>query len=167
MTRPVIRPILDADVEGVVGLALGAWEPVFASMRDELGAALFLTLYPDGWRVQQERDVRDACADKTTFVAQLGEELAGFVAVDTNSDDVEGEIHMIAVDPAHQRRGVGAMLLASGIDQVRSAGLPVVRIGTGGDVGHAPARALYERFGLTPLPVIQYFRVLSDEDHPR
>jgi GNAT superfamily N-acetyltransferase len=33
-------------------------------------------------------------------------------------------------------------------------------IATGGDPGHAPARALYERFGFRPLPAVQYYRTL-------
>ncbi len=31
---------------------------------------------------------------------------------------------------------------------------------TGGDDGHAPARAVYERAGYTALPVVRYFRKL-------
>jgi hypothetical protein len=31
---------------------------------------------------------------------------------------------------------------------------------TGGDPGHAPARAVYERAGFTLLPVARYFRTL-------
>ena len=31
---------------------------------------------------------------------------------------------------------------------------------TGGDDGHAPARALYERHGFTGLPLVRYYRAL-------
>jgi hypothetical protein len=32
---------------------------------------------------------------------------------------------------------------------------------TGGDPGHAPARALYEEVGFTLLPIAPYFRMLG------
>jgi len=32
---------------------------------------------------------------------------------------------------------------------------------TGGDPGHAPARALYGDVGFTPLPIARYFRLLD------
>ncbi|QEU90176.1 hypothetical protein [Streptomyces kanamyceticus] len=39
-------------------------------------------------------------------------------------------------------------------------GAEVVEIDTGGDRFHAPARALYEALGCTPLPRTVYFRQL-------
>ncbi len=167
MIGPVVRPLDATEVEALVALSLRAWEPVFESMQKVLGEDLFSRLYPDGWRSRQDRDVREACATKTVFVGVLGGTIAGFVAVDTASDSLEGEIHMIAVGPNHQRQGVGAALFEFAIDQIRSAGLPIARVGTGGDAGHGPARALYERFGFTPLPIFQYFQLVSDQDSDR
>ena len=34
---------------------------------------------------------------------------------------------------------------------------------TGGDPGHAPARATYSATGFTLLPVARYFQLLGDE----
>ena len=67
---------------------------------------------------------------------------------------------MIAVDPAHQRRGVGIALTAHVTDWIRRQGMTVALIGTGGDPGHAPARRLDERAGYTPLPGVQYVKTL-------
>jgi GNAT superfamily N-acetyltransferase len=67
---------------------------------------------------------------------------------------------MIAVDPADQRRGVGRALTEHATAWMRDAGMRVAALGTGGDPGHAPARALYERAGYRPLPGVQYFRTL-------
>ena len=39
-------------------------------------------------------------------------------------------------------------------------GVPLAVIGTGGDDGHAPARALYERHGFPGLPLVRYYRAL-------
>jgi hypothetical protein len=43
---------------------------------------------------------------------------------------------------------------------MRAAGLTLAGIGTGGDPGHAPARAAYEKAGFTPLPLVHYYKAL-------
>jgi ribosomal protein S18 acetylase RimI-like enzyme len=71
-----------------------------------------------------------------------------------------GEVEMIAVAPAHQRAGIGGRLLEQAVTGIRSRGVPLAVIGTGGDDGHAPARSLYERHGFTGLPLVRYYRAL-------
>ena len=44
--------------------------------------------------------------------------------------------------------------------EMRARGVPLAVIGTGGDDGHAPARALYERHGFTGLPLVRNQRAL-------
>lgn len=39
---------------------------------------------------------------------------------------------------------------------MRARGVAVVHVGTGGDVFHAPARALYESLGFSAYPVVDY-----------
>jgi hypothetical protein len=36
----------------------------------------------------------------------------------------------------------------------------MIAVATGGDDGHAPARALYERHGFTGLPLVRYYCAL-------
>ena len=40
------------------------------------------------------------------------------------------------------------------------AGMTTVMVETGGDPGHAPARATYEAAGFRPLPTVKYFRTV-------
>jgi hypothetical protein len=39
--------------------------------------------------------------------------------------------------------------------------MDIAVVETGGDPGHAPARALYEASGFTHLPIARYFRLLD------
>jgi GNAT superfamily N-acetyltransferase len=71
-----------------------------------------------------------------------------------------GEIYMIAVDPSHQRAGVGSLLTTHALDWMKGEGMRLAMVETGGDPGHAPARRTYERAGFTPLPLVRYFREL-------
>ena len=54
----------------------------------------------------------------------------------------------VAVDPAHQRKGIGAALICRGIDLLREAGERIVIV-----VGHP---AYYPRFGFTGVSGIQH-----------
>jgi ribosomal protein S18 acetylase RimI-like enzyme len=67
---------------------------------------------------------------------------------------------MIAVDPAAQRRGFARALTEHALAQMREAGCSFAVVATGGDEGHAPARALYESTEFTALPLVRYYREL-------
>lgn len=158
-----IRASTPADVEPVVALSLQAWEPVFDSFRKILGPVIFDLQYPD-WVAGQAAGVREACTseDVSTFVIEDGGTCAGFVAVGTlDGDPPMGEIDMIAVDPRFARRGHGEALLTFAVDLLRQRGFDLATIFTGGDPGHAPARALYEAAGFTSLPTARYYLALN------
>jgi GNAT superfamily N-acetyltransferase len=72
-----------------------------------------------------------------------------------------GEIYILVVDPDHQRRGVGRMLLHHAYRRVEDAGLRMVMVETGDDPGHAPARRTYEAAGFERWPVARFFKDLS------
>ena len=155
-----IRPLLPADLEAVVDLSLLAWEPVFVSFENVLGSAIFALLYRPKWRAAQAASVRKYClADDTEcFILTTADGVAGgFVILRQDEDESLGIIEMIAVHPEHQRRGHGRALMEFAIQRLRGKGLKLINVGTGGDPGHAPARALYEAVGFTGLPLVNYY----------
>ena len=156
-----IRQLTPADVDAVVEFALRAWAPVFESFEKVLGPEIFLLAYPN-WLESQARDVARTCTSHAehTWVAVVGGRPAGFAACVYDEAASSGEIEMIAVDPDHQRRGIAAALIEQSVDRMREAGLTLAGIGTGGDPGHAPARAAYERAGFTPIPLVHYYKAL-------
>ena len=157
-----IRLATPADEDRIVELSLVAWEPVFASMAAVVGPALFTQLFTSDWRRYQEDDVRRACSKFPVWVAEEGGGVVGFTAVDLPDGEPHGEIHMLAVDPAHQGRGTGLALTRHAIEVVRAAGRVLAIVNTGGDPGHAPARATYERAGFTSLPAEQYYLLIGE-----
>lgn len=156
---PDIRPVQSSEIDRIVDIALRAWAPVHASIADVLGAGLNHRVYPD-WAASQATDVRDACADPDVqvFVATDGSEVLGFVAIRVDAAGGSGEVDMIAVDPRRQRRGVGRGLAERALKVMREQGCTLVHVATGGDAGHAPARALYDAAGFTALPLVRYYR---------
>jgi ribosomal protein S18 acetylase RimI-like enzyme len=160
-----IRRFEDTDLDQVVELSLRTWEPVFASVREVLGPAIFHRLHPD-WRSDQAAAVTSSCTstDLTTFVAVLDDRAVGFVSVALNAyHERMGAIEIIGVDPDYQRRGVARALTDHALAHMRENGMDIAVVETGGDPGHAPARAAYAASGFTSLPIARYFQLLGDQ----
>jgi ribosomal protein S18 acetylase RimI-like enzyme len=156
-----IKPYDSSHVDAIVRLSLRAWSPVFDSLKVALDADVYQTFYPDGWRVSQEKSVRDTCAsaDMKIWVAIEAGVIAGFIAIRFHEGKL-GEIYMIAVDPDYQRRGIAMDLTDFAVERMKEAGMQIAMVETGGDPGHAPARAAYQKAGFRALPLARYFRKL-------
>ena len=153
------------DVDRIVELSLAAWAPVFDSFREILGDRLYQRVHPD-WRTDQAAAVREALERNETWVAVSGDTVAGFVNVVFDVDGRSGEIYMIAVDPTVQRQGIATALTELALDEMRARGIDLAIVATGGDPGHAPARATYEKSGFTAAPQVWYAKVLSPSSAP-
>ena len=160
-----IRPLAEADIDAVVALSLRAWAPVFESFRQVMGEGIYRHLYPD-WSAMQAAAVERVLRDEAMHTWCAGDDgrPVGFVSVVHHGPDHDepgsSEIEMIAVDPAAQRQGIAAALITHAVDRMREHGARLAVIGTGGDPGHAPARAAYEQAGFTPLPLVRYYKLL-------
>jgi GNAT superfamily N-acetyltransferase len=154
-----IRSYVPADADDLVALALRAWEPVFDSLRSVLGSDLFASLRGEDWRQGQAADVRTTieAEDARTWVAAVEGISRGFATALLSPTAQLGEIVMVAVDPSHQRQALATALTGAAIAWLREQGATTE---TGGDAGHAAARATYERAGFTALPVTRYFKKL-------
>jgi ribosomal protein S18 acetylase RimI-like enzyme len=158
-----IREFREGDLETVVEFSLRAWAAVFASVRSVLGDDIFLRLHPD-WRANQAEAIRSSCTndERDVFVAVANAAPVGFVAIALNAfHERMGVIEIIGVDPDYQRRGISSRLTEFAAEHMRSRGMDIAVVETGGDPGHAPARAAYESAGFTLLPIARYFRLLD------
>ena len=159
-----IREFQQSDLDAIVEFSLRAWDPVYASLRDVLGDPIFFRLKPD-WRKNQAEDVRTSCTsdERDAFVAVVDGRPVGFVTVALNAfNERMGVIDIIGVDPDFQRRGIASQLSRHALDHMRRCGMDIAAVGTGGDPGHAPARAAYEALGFTLLPSARYLKLLDE-----
>lgn len=159
-----IRRFEETDLDSIVELSLRAWEPVFESLRQILGDPIFDRLHRPDWQTVQAEAVRSACTseERDVFVAVADGRPVGFAAVALNAfHQGMGVVDIIAVDPAYQRRGIATQLMDRAADHMRECGMDIAAVGTGGDPGHAPARAMYEAAAYTALPVVRYLKLLD------
>ena len=149
---------------GVEIRAFRAWQPVFESVRQVLGDAIFVRLHQPEWTAVQADAVRSTCTsdELDVFVAVADGRPVGFAAVGLNAfHERTGVVEIIAVDPDYRRRGIASQLMARSAEHMRTEGMDIAAVGTGGDPGHGPAHALYESLGYTALPGVRYLRLLD------
>ncbi|MEP7188289.1 MAG: GNAT family N-acetyltransferase, partial [Roseiflexaceae bacterium] len=121
-------------------------------------------MYPD-WRSSQSAMVDAMCRNQeqyTGWVAEQATIVVGFVLYELNLHDKVGEVQLLAVHLAHQNRGIGTLLNNVALHNMHERGMTMAVVGTGGDAGHAPARAAYEKVGYTALPLARYYKVLAE-----
>jgi len=158
-----IRPLNNSDINDLVELSLLAWEPVFTAWEQILGPKLYpIAIYPD-WRKSQKDVVEKGCSNEnfTTWVAEQGGKVVGFVAYELNDNNKIGEVQLLAVHPEYQNHGIGTELNNFALEKLKEAGMKLAVVGTGGDEGHAPARKSYEKAGYTALPLVRYYKDLQ------
>ena len=160
-----IRPANDSDRPAIEALNLDAFAPANESFGIIVGPRIDAVVHPDR-DVKQQADLANSLAKPgaTLWVAAVGDEIAGFMVVAVDQTTRVGEVAIIAVAAAHRGVGIGSALVQHAMDTMRSAGMLVAEIGTGGDDFHAPARRCYERNGFVAVPVVHYFRMLDPTD---
>lgn len=128
------------------------------SFRPTVSETVFLNRHGD-WRGDYSTLLASAHKPEEgrfSAVALVEGRIAGFVGYVLQKQERHGEIDIIAVLPESRRHGVGKALLDHALTALKSEGVEVVSLGTGGDDFHAPARAFYEAAGFTPFPTVSY-----------
>ncbi|MFI6440136.1 GNAT family N-acetyltransferase [Streptomyces sp. NPDC050759] len=159
----LIRAFTQHDLAPLTELTIDTFRPFYEdSFRPLMGEDVF-TVQHGNWRDDYRKQVAELHApERHTYiaVAEVEETIAGYVAWNVDQARKKGEVTILAVSAEHRRHHVATALCEHAFDQMRALDAEVVEIGTGGDQFHAPARALYEALGCTPLPLTVYFRQL-------
>jgi ribosomal protein S18 acetylase RimI-like enzyme len=139
-----IRPYQDADAAAIAGLVSVLGYPVGTDeMRSRLAA-----LSPD----------------HHTLVAQVGDELAGFIGLAViqpyESSVPFGFILALAVDPDHQRQGIGTALVRAAEGYFQEQGVGDIRVSSG--LHREEAHRFYEAAGYAKTG-FRFRQLLTDE----
>lgn len=159
----LIRAYAPTDLSALHAIRAAAFAPVFASFRSIVGpdiAALGLATAE-----QEQGDLFDAIAKPDSghaiAVAEINGATTGFVSWKTDAATKIGEITLNAVHPAHGGKGIGTALYEHALAALKSAGMQLATVGTGGDPSHAAARRAYEKAGFSVyIPSIYMYRKL-------
>ena len=158
-----VRTYVPHDLARLVDLTVETFGPYYEDyFRPLVGEVVFANQH-GGWRADYRELVaglHDPSRHRHVAVAESEGALAGYTGWRVDPARRNGTVTILAVSVDHRRHHVGTALCEHAFDAMRAAGAEVVEISTGGDRFHAPARALYERLGCTPVPVSVYYRRL-------
>lgn len=140
-----------------------AFAPVFASFRNILGDRIY-SLAQEPEETRQSEFLSSMFLPETVwqvYAAEASGEVVGFVSIQLNDDTKVGEIGLNAVHPDHGGNGIGTKMYEFAVNKMRSSGMLVATVSTGGDPSHAPARRAYEKSGFNvQIPSVYMCRLL-------
>jgi len=142
-----VRKYRQSDLAEVTAIADAAWRPIRKMSREALGDAVSDILNPLGDDVSKGLQVKAQIESGKYGVAVCEHEgrIVGFVT--WTSEGPVGEICNNAAMPESGLKGVGQAMYRFVLDLFREQGIRVVKVTTGLDPAHAPARRAYERAG--------------------
>lgn len=158
-----MRAFEPGDLDRLIQLTIDTFGPFYEdSFRRLMGHRIFEHQH-GAWADDYRRTVPELHApesNKFVVLAEGGDVILGYVAWAVDPARRHGEVDVLAVSANNRGKHIGRELCEFAFAEMRTAGVEVVEIGTGGDDFHAPARALYESLGMHGFPATVYFREL-------
>ena len=150
------------DLQAVMAIANAGWKEIRKMSRAALGDKIADILNPAGDAESKGLQVKDQIDSGLYSIAvcEHDHEIVGFVTYHRNGDF--GEICNNAAKVGTGLKGIGQTMYKFVLDEFRNAGVKVVKVTTGMDYAHAPARKAYERAGFVRhLDSTTYFMELD------
>ena len=158
-----IRKIKDNDLKSVLDIAVKAFTPIHESFRVLLGPSVFNMVYPN-WIESQNNYIRELFLDHNKdnfFVVEKDGDIVAFISLLIEKGKDKAEIGINAVNPEHSGQGIGMQMYEFALSYMKSKGIKLVEVSTGGDDSHAAARNAYKKAGFTAsLPLVKFYKQL-------
>ena len=161
MPNATIRNATPADVDRIAEIAVTAWQPVFDEFRRAAGDENYDIMFPLGNK-RKDAELRRICADcpDNVIVTEVDGIVVGFATYFVIGEKL-GEVGNNAVHPDYQGQGIGTGQMQEILRRLKEAGCEVVKVFTGLDPAHGPARAMYEKAGFRQWwQMVTYIREL-------
>ena len=139
-----LKPYKPADRAQALHVALRAWRPVFEHMREAVPGFVYDNFYPDGWEARQIADL--GAVLMTTPMTSLSPRWMTRLSAGSASRSTPKTIwaiHVVCVDPAYQRQGIGKRLMDHAHQAIRQAWIGMFIVETGCDTGNATSQTNY------------------------
>ena len=142
-----MREFRSEDLETVMAIANAAWRPIRQMCRETLGDAIADILHPEGDAGSKGLEVKAQIESGHYGIAvcEHGDTPVGFIT--WRIDGLVGQICNNGALPDSGLKGIGQTMYRFVLERFRQADVKVVRVTTGLDWAHAPARRAYERTG--------------------
>jgi ribosomal protein S18 acetylase RimI-like enzyme len=154
------KAVNEVDIDAAAKIAIEAWKLIYNGYRLELGDELFEGFFSQ-WQESKSRSVKIGLRSGRGFTAKDDSKVVGFIYYLFDPETKIGTIGENVVCPAYRGQGIGGMLYQHVFECLKEEGAKYVKVTTGGDDGHAPARRAYEKAGFQEyLPSVVYYKKL-------
>ena len=133
------------DLPRIHEIAVAGWLPIFTRYRHLVGEKMWDDVW-GGWDQDWFRLDAESWHGRG-IVTEVDGQVAGF-ATWSGVNDILAEVGGNAVDPEYQGRGIGTAQIRWVVEHIRDEGHRCVKVHTGMDPAHGPARAAYRQAGL-------------------
>lgn len=158
-----MRPFRASDRLSIQAIRQKSFRSIFNSFRQLVGDEIFQFQYHDADKRQSEY-LDSICAKgahKEVFVLLRDDAMIGFVGISADKARAIGEIDLNAIDPDYQGLGGGRFMYDFALARLKKQGMRLVKVGTGGDPSHLPARKAYEKVGFkVGVPGVILFKLI-------
>ena len=153
----IIRKATLNDANRIEAIARQQWAVIYQEYRNRIGDELFEINFPNALD-RKATAVIKALETGRCFVAEVDGVVAGFAFYNVNESAKSGEICNNGVDSDYKGRGIAGKLYNAIFEEIKALGCIAVKVSTGLDDAHAPARRAYEKAGFSlNLPTIMYY----------
>ena len=160
MNEYKIRPATQEDADALVAIAINEWKAIYDGYREQMGDEVFFTFFFDA-NADKEGQIRRNVESGNCFITECDGKIAGFIHYVYSENEKIGIISNNAVSAEFRGRGIAAFQYEFIFGLLRDLGAKGVRVTTGLDDAHAPARRAYEKSGfVVNTKSITYYKKL-------
>ena len=157
MSEVKIRDALPSDITAACEIAKECWADIYEGYKKQLGDEIYDIVYSVDPLLTKAAKIKSAIEEGRVFVAECDGRICGF-----SSFTVDGKVGILnenGVKSSFRGMGIAQKLYDAVFERLCDAGCEVVRVGTGLDDAHAPARRAYEKAGFeASLSSIVYYK---------
>jgi ribosomal protein S18 acetylase RimI-like enzyme len=160
----MIRKFKTDDLDTIMDIGNRAWQNIIKHSRKELGDDIYDCITTASDATRKGLQVKNTCTStpECVFVCEEDGKIVGFITFMLNSKLGVAEIGNNAVDPECGLKGIGQQMYSEVLKHFRELDMKVIKVSTGLDDAHAPARRAYERAGFDKsLETITYYMDLA------
>ena len=160
----IIRNSTEKDVDAVCAIAAEQWAVIYDGYKSRMGDELYDIFYGDDPLAKKKEAVRANANDfEHCIVTEIDGAVAGFAYFRT--EEVGGRLVGVlshnAVKSDYKGRGIAGRQYDVIFEKMKALGCVAVKVHTGLDDAHAPARRAYEKAGFEKnLPSVIYYKKL-------
>jgi GNAT superfamily N-acetyltransferase len=140
----IIRRANESDADAVAELARLGWDPIYDGFRTAITDKIYNEIYKDPIKVKMQK-MREAVLEGRVFVAETDGAVCAFASY--LIEGTVGSLKENSVHPDYKGNGIAGKLYNTLLELLRESGCKVVKVMTGLDEAHAPARRAYEKLG--------------------